>query len=121
MIEDNAGLHGHHPPRRIEVDDLVEPPRGVEDKRLTYGLTALARPRTPGQERHAMVARDIECDARVGLVAGHDHADGHDLVDGSIGGIASPAALIEQHVAAHFPGEALGERGCRTLAGLPSR
>ena len=69
-------------------------------------------PAPRGSTGNSEVARDIEGDCDIApRLRGNEHAGGHDLIDGRIGGVAAARGGIEQHLAAGLPAQALLE--CR--------
>ena len=116
LIEHHTRLNGHGHRVRVEVDNLTQRFAVINHQCLADGLPALRRPGAARKDRHLELARDSQCGPRVGFVTRHDHADGEDLVDGSVGRVAPARSDVKQDVTAAFGGEPLYERraGCNT-------
>lgn len=116
MVEHDSGLDRNGHPVRIEGDDLVEMPRGVDDDGLADGLAALARSRAAGENRRMMRPRHIQRTTKIILTFRNDHADRHDLIDRGIRRVASATPGVEQDITAQRGSEVFlqpGEPGAR--------
>src|SRR5207302_8849243 len=82
----------------------------IDHQCLADGLPALRRPGAARKDWHLELVRDSQRGPRVRFVTRHDHANGEDLVDGSVGRVAPARSDVEQHVTTAFGGEPLYER-----------
>src|SRR5208337_4694606 len=63
------------------------------------------------QHGDTFLARDRQRGGDVADFLRHDHAERLDLIDRRVGGVAAAVGSAEQHLAADFASEALGETG----------
>lgn len=88
LVEDHARLHAHEPAGDVNVEDLVQVPRDVDDdagrQRLPVGAGAAA-PRREGQLREAGLARDPSGRDDVGGVLRVDDRLREYLIDRVVG------------------------------------
>ena len=118
-VEHHARLDRDAPLLRREGGDAVEVPGGVDDEAGADRLAALGGAGPAREHRHAGVAGDLDGAPDVGGVAGHDHAQGRDLVVRGVGAVAPAGEGVEVHLAFDFPFEPRRERG-RTRRGFPT-
>ena len=100
----------HYLYRRLKGDD--HPDTLISANNLANRLAALRRARAAWQQGHALIARDRERGAGVGLVAGNDDADGENLIDRGIGRVTAARRAIEQDIAPTFRAQASRELAC---------
>jgi hypothetical protein len=93
-VEDNAGLHDDFACLRVELDDVVEVLRVVDDQCRADGLPALGRPGSARQDGRLLPPRS-ERHARRILAPWHDHAHRLDLIDRGIGAVAPARESVE--------------------------
>ena len=93
----------------IDVQDAAQMLRAVDHQRAVHRLAALAGAAAAGQHRDALLARDRQRGGDVVDLLRHDHADGLDLVDRRVGGIAAAIGAAEQHLAADFAPQPAGQ------------
>src|SRR5262249_4958246 len=101
----------------VEADHLAQVFRDIDDQRLADRLAALRGPGAARQQRRPAVARDVDDQRQILLVARHDDAQRLDLVDRGIGRIAAASRAVEQHVAADRAPQRLLKAG--QLTSLP--
>jgi hypothetical protein len=111
MIEDDAGLHDRRPACGIDIQQLRQVSRVVDDEGRADGLAALRRAAAARQNRNAGICGDLDRDPRILRVFGHDDADRFDLVDGGIRRVSAAVEGAEKHVALDLAPEARFEIG----------
>jgi hypothetical protein len=99
LVEHDARLDRHLGAVLVEADDVAHVLGEIDDQRLAHGLTALRGAGAARQDRCLRVARHVQCDGEIGLVARDDDADRLDLVDRSVGRIAAARGAVEQNLA----------------------
>src|SRR5262249_39439785 len=92
--------------RNVQLDHVIEIFRAVDDERRVDGLPGLRGARSARQHARALLACDCKGVFRFRHRARRNHADGHDLIMRSIGGIAAARERIEPDVAEELPFEA---------------
>ena len=118
-VEHHTRLHRDASFLRREGDDAVEMPGHVDDEACADRLTALGSAGPARENRHARVAGDLDGAPNVGNVAGHDHAQGLDLVVRGVGAVAPAGEGVEIHLALDFSTEPVPE-GMHARAGASS-
>ena len=103
LFEHDAGLHADRARPGVEIDDIVQMAGAVEDQRFADGLAVLGRAGAPRQHGYAFFLGDGERSRGVFLVGGHGYADGHDLVDRSVGAITPAIEGVEPDLPPDFP------------------
>jgi len=115
VVEHDARLHLGGEARRVHFQDAVEVLRAVDDERGAGGLAALAGTGASRQHGYVQVAGDVQRDGDVFLGAGHQYADRHDLVNGSVRGIAATGGGVEHHLAAGLPTQPTFQRHAHVI------
>ena len=83
----------------VEAHDLAQMLGDVDDQRLAHGLAALRRAGAARHDGGLGVARDVDDQRQVGLVARHHHTHRLDLVDRGVGRVAPARGLVEKDLA----------------------
>ena len=107
-------------PRGIEVENLVQMFRQIDDQGFADRLAALRGAAAARQNRHAGVAGDGDDRFHVLGVLGHDDAQGFDLIDRGVRRIAPARERIEQDLALDRGLQAAGKGGV-ALGGAAAR
>ena len=99
LIEHDAGLDHAAGVGDIELDDVIEIFRAVDDERFVDGLAGLRGPAAARQHRDAFLPG--ERDSPLGLCdrARQNDAHRHDLVVRGVGRIAAAGEAVEPHLA----------------------
>ncbi len=122
LVEHDAGLDHAAPAGDVELEDVVEMFRAVDDQRRVDGLAALRGAAAARQHAHALLARDR--DRALGLLdrARRHHAERHDLVVRGVGGVAAAGEAVERDLARELalsrrssPGSVDVEPSCRAV------
>src|SRR5262249_37869752 len=95
----HAGLDHAAPAADVELDEMIEIFRAVDDERGIDGLTGLRGARPPRQHAHALLARKRKRVLGFLHRARRDDAERHDLVVRGVGGIAPARERVELHLA----------------------
>ena len=99
LVEDDAGLDRHLGAVLVEAHDLAQMLRDIDDQRLAHRLAALRGAGTAWHDGGPGVARHVDHQRQVGLVARHDDAHRFDLVDRRVGRVAPARGPVEQDLA----------------------
>src|SRR5947209_18758889 len=99
LAEHDAWLDHAAPAGDVELDEMIEIFRAVDDERGIDGLAGLRGTGSPRQHAHALLARKRERVLRFFHRARRDDAERHDLVVRGIGGIAPARERVELHLA----------------------
>ena len=99
LVEHDARLDRHLRLVLVEAHDLAQVLRAVDHQRVADRLPTLRRARAPRQDRRLGVARHVDDERQIGLVARHHHAHRLDLVDRRIGRVAPARGPVEQDLA----------------------
>ena len=105
----HARPHPHPAVFDVQGHLAVEPAGAVHNDTLANGLAALAGAAAARQDGDALFARQGQDGLNVGDGLGPNYADGLDLVDGGVGGIAPTLESIEQYIALDLAPQALGQ------------
>ena len=89
----------------VQVDDVVEVLGVVDHQPPAHGLAALGRAAAPGQHRDAVPAGEVKGGLHVFRMLRNHHTEGHHLVDGGVGGIASAVEYAGQQLPTEIAGE----------------
>jgi len=98
LVEHNAGLDHAALPRHVELDQMVEVFRAVDDKGSIDGLAGLRRAGAARQDAHSLLARERQRVLDFLDRARRHHPDWHDLIVRGIGGVAAARERIELDV-----------------------
>ena len=95
FVEHHARLDRAAARGDVEIDQLVEMARAIDDQRVVDGLSALRRAATARGDAHAVFSGDI--DRPVGFFNRPrcDHTNRHDLIVRCIGGVAAAREIIK--------------------------
>ena len=102
IVEHDAGLDRAAPVLDVEIDDAGEIFGAVDDQPLAHRLPALRGAAAAGQQLHALCPGNSYRPFGFFYRAGGDHAEGHDLVMGGVGGVAAAGKAVELHIARQF-------------------
>src|SRR6266481_7253330 len=111
MIKDDSRLNGDGAELRINIQDLVEVPAGIQDHSFIYGLSSLRAAAAARENGESFFAGEGDYSFNVAGVLRQGHANGLDLIDGSVRGVAAAGEGVKQYLAAHYTGQAGGQRG----------
>ena len=103
IVEDDARLDHRATARDVQLQELVEMLRRVDDQAGIDRLAALRRAAAAHGQRQPLLAAGVERRRHVVAGAGDDHAGGHDLVDRGVGGVTPAVEAVEIYVAGNFP------------------
>ncbi len=81
----------------------------VDDQGAVDGLATLAGAAAAWQYGHAFLTRDRQCRGDVTDFFRYDDADWFDLIDRRVGGVAAAIGSVEQHRAADFATQPVGQ------------
>ena len=90
-IQNDAGFHLCGVGIQVEREQTIEVLAGIDHQRLAHRLTALRAAGAARQHRDPLFAGDLHGSQGIGFAVRHDHANGLNLIDRGIGGVA-PAA-----------------------------
>jgi hypothetical protein len=99
LVEHDAGLDRDFGAVLVETHDLAQILGDIDDQRVAHRLAALRGAGAARQDGGLGVARHVDDQGEVGLVARHDHAHRFDLVDRGVGRIAAARGGVEQNLA----------------------
>ena len=111
VVEHDPGLHARRAGLRVDLEHPVEVAREVDDEGLVDRLPADARARPAGQQRHLVLAGDVDGRLDVVEVDRLHHADRDVAVVRPVGRPHRPARGVEPHPPAHDRAQLLGEQG----------
>src|SRR6266481_915479 len=111
MIKDDSRLNGDGAELRINIQDLVEVPAGIQDHSFIYGLSGLRAASAARENGESLFAGQGDYSFNVAGVLRQGHANGLDLIDGSVRGVAAAGEGVKQYLTAHYTGQAGGQRG----------
>ena len=95
----------------IDMQDAAQVFGAVDHQRAVHRLAALAGAAAARQHGHAFLARDRQGRRDVVDLLRHDHADRLDLIDRRVGGVTAAVGAAEQHLAADFAPQPVGQAG----------
>ena len=111
LVEHDARLHRDLGAVLVEAHDLAQVLGDIDDQRLAHRLAALRGAGAARQDGGLGVARHVDDEREIGLVARHDDADRLDLVDRGVGRVAAARGRVEQDVALDRAAQSLLELG----------
>ena len=118
VVVDEAGFDPGEALFRIELEEVVEVLREVEDDGDVAGLTGEGGAGAAGEDGNAVLAADADGGEDVFDRAGDDDADGELAIVGEVGGVDGTGAVVEADLGggalAELAGELLDE-GCGGL------
>ena len=89
VVQHDAGFDNGCALVNIKIQNIAQVFAVVDDQARTHSLPALAGAATARDDRHVQVAANVQGGFNVFSRARYKHANGHDLIDRRIGGIAA--------------------------------
>src|SRR5262245_28874182 len=99
LVEHDPWLDHAAPAADVELDEMIEIFRAVDDERGIDGLAGLRGARSPRQHAHALLARKRERVLGLFHRARRDDADRHDLVLRGVSAVAPARERVKLHLA----------------------